>query len=439
VTDAPLPPDVPVWRNHAFLRLWAAQAITQTAQNAIWFALLVIVEEATQSTTHLGITILSVILPSVLFGIPAGVYVDRWDNRTVLLVTNLARCAIVLMYIAVGPTVVLLYSVSFVFSLVTQFFAPAEMSMIPRLVGRRLMQANSFFHITFIVSQFVGLVLVGPLVVKLLGTTSFFMSMAAAYWVSALLVWRLPSHVGTRSRGARAHPVGELLSQLGEVLHLLRADRTMSAATGYLTLGMTLTLMVAMLAPRFVVASLGIAASDAVLVLAPAGLGMLGAAFTLSRSAVGQSDRPRIVTVGLLVVAVALGVAAGAPQLARMAGLIAPEGVGLLALSHWNFAVIGVVMLAALLAGCGFAGIVVASQTLLQERAPVGALGRVFAVQLTLGNLCSIVPLILVGGLADLFGVGRVLLAVAGGVLVVALLSARGVAGVARPEPSPQA
>src|SRR6266545_7913858 len=120
LTDASIS-DAPVWRNRAFLCLWVAQALTQTAQNAIWFALLVVVEEASHSTTQLGITILSVILPSVLFGVPAGVYVDRWDKRSVLLATNLARCVIVLGYIVVGHALILLYAVSFLFSVITQF------------------------------------------------------------------------------------------------------------------------------------------------------------------------------------------------------------------------------------------------------------------------------------------------------------------------------
>src|SRR5438034_3403479 len=158
-----------------------AQALTQTAQNAIWFALLVVVEEASHSTTQLGITILSVIVPSVLFGVPAGVYVDRWDKRTVLIATNVARAVIVLGYIFFSSTLALLYLVSFTFSMVSQFFAPAETSMIPLIAGKRLMQANSFFHLTFTASQFIGLVFIGPLIVKLTGLTTFFVAMAVLF------------------------------------------------------------------------------------------------------------------------------------------------------------------------------------------------------------------------------------------------------------------
>ena len=423
--SAEQPIDVPISRNQAFLRLWAAQALTQTAQNAIWYALLVLVEEVSHSSTQLGITILSVIVPSVLFGVPAGVYVDRWDKRTVLVATNLARAVIVLGYIFFSSTLALLYLVSFVFSVISQFFAPAETSMIPMIAGKRLMQANSFFHLTFTASQFIGLVFVGPLIVKLTGLTTFFVAMAVLFAISGALVWRLPSEKRAPEPESNRNPALELIDQLKEVISLLLADRGMLAAMGYLTLGMTLTLIVAMLAPRFATFVLGIAAEDAVIVLAPAGLGMLSGAFYLSRVSSNLPDKQRIVTSGFFVVSIALGVAAGLPTLGRQLGLMRPEGAEVLAMSPVDIFVMAVVMLSALFAGFGFAGIVVASQTMLQERAPRNALARVFAVQLTLGNSASIVPLLLIGGLADLVGVGRVLLGVAAAVLVVAFLSSR--------------
>jgi len=441
----------PVWRNGPFLRLWIAQALTQTAQNAIWYALLVIVEQRTQSTTQLGITILSVIVPSALFGIPAGVFVDRWEKRTVLVVTNLARALAVLGYVVFNGALPLLYAVSFVFSVITQFFAPAETAVIPSLVDRRqLLQANSMFNLTFTASQLLGLLFFGPLVVSTIGTSSFFYPMAAIYLISALLVLRLPTERGdadvvaesrraiagkqnwgpdtyapARRRSLRLalNPGAELVGQLREVATLLHRDRAMLWAMGYLTLGTTLTLVVAMLAPRFVV-TLGIAAAAAVFVMAPAGVGILGAAFFLSRPSL-VIDRVRIINTGLMDVALSLGVIGGLPVIGRVLGSLQPEGADFGLLTPGDLAIIGGVMVAALFAGCGFAAIVVASQTVLQERAPEQARGRVFAVQLTLGNLLSIIPLLLIGGLADVFGVSRVLVGIAVLIMVVAFVSRR--------------
>ena len=71
------------------------------------------------------------------------------------------------------------------------------------------------------------------------------------------------------------------------------------------------------------------------------------------------------------------------------------------------------------------------SQTLLQERAPEGARGRVFAVQFTLGNLFSIIPLLVIGGLADLIGIALVLVLIAIVVMAAAWLSRERGRGVA--------
>ena len=426
-TANPLP-DPPVWRNPAFVRLWLAQAITQTAMNAIWYGLLVIVEEATHSRTQLGITILSVIVPSVLFGVPAGVYVDRWDKGKVLVATNVARCVAVAGYMLFSSTLALLYAVSFVFSVITQFFAPAEAAVIPSIVGRkRLMQAISFFHLTFTASQLVGLVFVGPLLVKLLQpdwTIPFFLTMAALYLLSAGLVARLPGDPERLAKSGNVNPAAELMRQLREVVTLLSRDREMLSAMGYWTLGATLTLIVAMLAPGYVVQILGIAAADAVLVLAPAGVGMLIAAFVLSRATTGfLADRKGLITHGLVLVSLSMGVTAALPSIGRLLGLLRAEWQEIGFIGEPQAALIGGVMLMALLAGFGFAAIMVASQTLLQEHAPERARGRVFAVQFTLGNLTSIIPLLAVGGLADLVGLTYVMALVAILVMVAAWFS----------------
>jgi hypothetical protein len=62
------------------------------------------------------------------------------------------------------------------------------------------------------------------------------------------------------------------------------------------------------------------------------------------------------------------------------------------------------VMAVTLVAGVGFAGIIVPAQTILQERAPVDSRARIFAVQLMLGSVASVVPLLFIGGIADVVG-----------------------------------
>src|SRR5437868_12819649 len=122
--------EVSIWHNRNFLLLWLAQAISQTAQNAIWYGIVVLVERLSHSSTQLSLAVLTLIIPSVVFGVLAGVYVDRWDKRTVLIATNVIRGCIAFGYagfdLAGSLPLSLLFVINFLFSTVGQFFAPAE-------------------------------------------------------------------------------------------------------------------------------------------------------------------------------------------------------------------------------------------------------------------------------------------------------------------------
>src|SRR5690349_24850593 len=88
-----------IWRNRDFMLLWAAQAIGQTAQNAVNYGLMVLVQTYTASATHMSVAVLTVVVPSVIFGLVAGAYVDRRDKRWVLIGTNLLRAGLMPIYV----------------------------------------------------------------------------------------------------------------------------------------------------------------------------------------------------------------------------------------------------------------------------------------------------------------------------------------------------
>jgi MFS-type transporter involved in bile tolerance (Atg22 family) len=80
-----------VLNNRNFLFLWAAQILSQTAMNGIHFTQMVLIEELTRSSAQLGIVILAWSLPAVLFSAVAGVVVDRFPNKWVLVTSNVLR------------------------------------------------------------------------------------------------------------------------------------------------------------------------------------------------------------------------------------------------------------------------------------------------------------------------------------------------------------
>ena len=135
-----------VFRNRPFLLLWLSQAATQIGGNMVLYGLTVIILEATQANTAVSVLILTFLVPAVLFSAVAGVYVDRFDKRLVLVATNLLRAGLFVLLWFSGDNLALLLLLNVLISTVTVFFAPAEASMIPQLVPRaQLVSANGVF------------------------------------------------------------------------------------------------------------------------------------------------------------------------------------------------------------------------------------------------------------------------------------------------------
>ncbi|HET7638129.1 MAG TPA: MFS transporter [Ktedonobacteraceae bacterium] len=192
-----------------FLLIWLAQLISMTIFYASNYALLVLIEEVTGSTTLVGLAIICFSLPAVLFGAPAGVYVDRMDKRLVLWGSNLLRALATFIFAIVllidSHQLIPVYLLTFLVSSIGQFFTPAEGSSIPMLVSEdELMPALSLFNITFMLSQALGFILLAPIILSLLPNftigsfiiypiESLYILIAVLYGVCAVLTAMLPA------------------------------------------------------------------------------------------------------------------------------------------------------------------------------------------------------------------------------------------------------
>ena len=87
-------------RNPDFLKIWIAQIVSQLATNLLNFALIIRVYELAANTRYANIAVSLLILafgiPSIVFAVLAGAYVDHWDRKKVLIVTNIVRAVLVL-------------------------------------------------------------------------------------------------------------------------------------------------------------------------------------------------------------------------------------------------------------------------------------------------------------------------------------------------------
>jgi MFS family permease len=393
-------------RNRPFLALWAAQILSQVAANATTFALIVLVGEITKSNTSSSILILLAILPAVVFGVFAGVVVDRTDRKRVLVVTNALRAGAVLPLLVLGESVTTAYVVNFLVAAITVFFVPAESATIPAIVRRSdLLVANSLFTFTFNGAFLVGFIILAPIVIAVSGYQALFVVIASMFGGAALLCLTVPSvaapapdkPIGVAVAGAA---VAETLGGVGEAFAYLRTHPPVVWSLVYIALTYMLVAVAGALAPGFVREVLGLAEKNVFVLVAPAGLGVvvgLGALNIIG----GRLGPNRAIGTGLIVTAAALLVLAAE----RPLGVIFRNATGPSA----GFPVfVGLVSLTAFVFGLSYAFITVPSMTRLQSDLHDEIRGRIFGVLNTLVSVFSFAPLLLVGPVADAYGVAPV-------------------------------
>jgi MFS family permease len=138
-------------------------------------------------------------LPRLLFGVLAGVFVDRWDRRLTMIASDLIRPALSLAMIPafMSKNLWLMYALAFGLSAVGTFFNPAKGALIPKMVpADHLMAANSLSQTSQTLAFVAGPALAGA-TFYMLGAGNEWMAFvldAGSFLISAVAVWliRMP-------------------------------------------------------------------------------------------------------------------------------------------------------------------------------------------------------------------------------------------------------
>jgi MFS family permease len=404
----------PVLSNQGFLLLWLAQIISQTAQNAILYALIIVVQERTGSTTNTSGVVLSFVFPIVVFGLFAGLLVDRWSKRRLLIITNVARTIAALAFLFARENVWAVYGVTVFFASSSQLFTTTSAASLPFMVKRsQLIAANTLYSGAFTIAQIAGLIILAPLILYASGAGALFTTAAAAFAIAAFLTRFIPHVSDDDAQHAHSLPRwGELrnaVSDFAKTFKNLRSDPLTTLAMGHITMSSTLILIFAILVPKYMQEILGVDAEDAVAVFAPVAFGALLGLRAVPWM-VARYGKTRTVALGLFGIAVCVGVMGSVETIAalleRTDRLNPFEGAfGLSILVALTMAISGPM-------GLAYALLNTPAQTTLHERTPVEMRGRVIAAQMVFANGVAILPLVVVGGIADLYGVSTVVIAI---------------------------
>ncbi len=135
-----------LFRQRNFARLWFGGLISLMGDRVLMIALPFFVYQETGSTIASAVMVAAELLPRLLFGSIAGVYVDRWNRRNVMVMTSIAQGLVILPLFLVesGTSMWIVYLISFLQTTLAMFFGPAENALLPLLVREEeLLPANS--------------------------------------------------------------------------------------------------------------------------------------------------------------------------------------------------------------------------------------------------------------------------------------------------------
>lgn len=198
-----------VLRNRNFSLLWIGQIISQLGDRLGQMALIAFVSMRPGSSAMELAKILSLtIIPVFVVGPLAGVYVDRWDRRRTMYISDLIRAVLMLAipYVlfyhkALGS----IYLVIFLVYCIGRFFVPAKLAIVPDLVPKKdLLIANSLVNITGMIAAILGFGVSGILVERLGAKGGFYLD-SLSFFLSGSLIFlitkRSAQHLGFKQVG----------------------------------------------------------------------------------------------------------------------------------------------------------------------------------------------------------------------------------------------
>ena len=400
-----------VLKNRNFVTLWSGQIFSQLADKVYLVLMIAIIESQFQSENQsisgwVSAILIANTIPAVLFGSLAGVFVDRWHKKEVLVSTNLLRGALVLvvpllLWLTKGQVVAnlplgfeILLVVTFVVSTLGQFFAPAEQATISMIVDKpNLLSANSLYTTTAMGSLIVGFAIGEPILALAdsLGASIGLgvnigkeVLVGASYAIAGILLILL------RTGETKQIPTGDephVLADLKDGVRYLGEHKQIKGALIQLVILQSVIASMTVVAVRMAELLPEIKASQFGFLLAAGGVGMALGAVGLNY--IGQKfSRAQLSLYGSVGVAVAL------------VGLSFSQSLWLSLLCLVGMGVFS-------------ASVAIPSTTTIQSETPEEMRGKVFGLQNNVINIALSLPLALTGLAETAVGVPTVLLCLA--------------------------
>jgi predicted MFS family arabinose efflux permease len=392
-------PSGPLWRHGDFLKLWAAQTVSDFGARITREGLpLAAVLTIHATPAELGLLAALTLGPSLVVGLTAGGLVDRSRRRSILIATDLLRALVLasvplaafLHWLSMGQ----LYLAAFVVGAASVLFDIADHAYLPGLIDRALLvDANAKLGVTESIAEMGGPALAGILVQALTAPIAIAVN-AATYLVSAIFL------AGIRAPEPRLSPPPTRPSLGADLAVGFAAVMSQPLVRPIFITSLVQALFGAFFQSLYVVFAirvLGLTPAVLGLTIAMGGVGALGGALVFPALSRRMGFGPAIIVSALVSAASAL--------LIPLAGAAKPLAVAMLVAAQLLGDSFGVAMLI---------GIKSLQQTVL----PSNLLGRVGAFMRAATGGAAIAGAIAGGLLAGPLGMGGTLFLGAGGIVV---------------------
>lgn len=384
--------------------------------NLLNFALLIVVFSVSNSNIAVAGVVMAFTIPNILFGIFAGVLVDRWNKKTVLIMTNILRALFVIPLAFLNTNLFMVYLFTFCISVITQFFIPAETPIIPVLVKKNLLlSANALFGMGIYASIFLAYALSGPFL-YIFGKSNIFIVLFLLFLIAAVFVALIKANKSKIEPKIKQDEVLSFRYEAKAVLKLISKTKNLYHALFSLTLAQIIILVFAAIGPGYAAQILNIKVeSFPILFVTPAIIGVVLGAIIIG-SFLHSLTKETLTKIGLYIMGASIlllpyGSKFESREIVQTINTYLPQ---ILMIN-----IIHIMIFLAFVLGFAIAFIFIPANTTLQEETNDESRGKIYGVLNTFIGIMSIIPVLLVGGLADLFGVKIILSGV--GIIVLAI------------------
>lgn len=391
------PSFVELLRQRPFATLWVAQFVSIFGDFLAIFAVMSLITYRWRGTAvDVALASLAFVVPTAIVGPLAGVFVDRWNVKAVMIGSDLIRAllAVLLLGVTGVPQVALLLVA---LSVISSFFVPAQSVTLRALVPPEgLLAANALMWQAIYVIRLLSPAAAGVLVTTFTERACFYLD-AASFLVSAGLLATLPAALGrnrSQPRG-RARGLASLVDDFIAGNRFIFSHRPLAFAVTALAVAIFVLTSFSPLISIYLRDSLAAGPIWYGMITAIMGGGMLAGALLVRR------------------------VWSGRPMSVAVLGGLVTLGAGAVLLGA--FESLAVAASGALAIGFAVACVQVQAQTLIQRETSSDMMGRVSSTFQSSMSLAQAAGLLLSGFLADLLGVRPLFIACGALAIAIAL------------------